>query len=572
MSQTQEPTPAYDIVIIGSGAAGLTAAITAQRAGLQALVLEKTSHYGGTTAYSGGAPWIPCNHVMQQVGLSDTREAAQTYLQGVLGEHYEADLVEAFLDHAAAMLKFLEQHSEVRFKPFMLPDYESNLPGAARGRTLLTPEFDGRRLGPRLSELRPPLPQLMLFGGMQIEGADIHPLRHALKTWAGFRHTAGLLRRFAMDKLRHGRATRLVNGNALAARLFLSAIESGASLWKDSPAQELLMDGGTVTGVVALHEGRRVEVTARRGVLLASGGYGANEQMRARFIPMAQHHHSLQPEGNVGDGVRMGVAAGAWHDPAHAGDCIWTPVSVLLQPDGRIVKYPHIFIDRAMPGCIAVDPTGRRFVNEGASYQHFVGTMHRLGLNQVHLIANRDFLRQYGLGLARPSPFSARRFIEAGYLVEAPTLAELAARIGLPAPALEETVRRFNVGAQAGADAEFGRGADAHSRFRGDQTHGPNPALAPIGAGPYYALAIHPGDLSTVGGLQTNGRAQVLDASGRPIAGLYAAGLDMNSMMRGRYPGGGASIGPAMTFGFIAAREMARVATPQAASRIEETV
>lgn len=557
-----------DVVVIGSGAAGMTAAITARQLGLEVLVVEKTDKFGGTTAYSGGAPWIPCNHVMKQAGLSDTREAAETYLRAVLGPRYDEDLVTSYLDNAPAMLQFMERHSEVRFKPFLAPDYEVQ-PGAARCRSLLTQEFDGRLLGERLSELRMPLPQLMLFGTMQIEGADIHPMRNVFRTWAGFMHTTRVMRRFVLDKLRHGRGTRIVNGNALAARLFHSAIRAGVTLWKDTPALELVTAPGAVLGVVVEHEGRRTTVRARRGVLLATGGFGANAQWRAKYIPMAAHHHSLQPEGNVGDGIRLGLAAGAVHDPRHAGDCIWTPVSLLRRPDGSVQKYPHIFIDRAMPGCIVVGPDGRRFVNEGASYQNFVRAMHAKGYSKVHLVASRAFLRTYGMGLAKPAPFSVRPYLESGYLIEAATLAELARRIGVDPSQLQATVKRFDEDAQRGEDPEFGKGADPHSRFRGDATHQPNPAVAPIGEGPYYALALHPGDLSTVGGLDTNGRAQVLDTQGKPIAGLYAAGLDMNSMMRGGYPGGGSSIGPAMTFGYIAARHMAqspvRGGTPAAA-------
>lgn len=555
-----------DVVILGSGAAGLTAAITARKLGLEVMVVEKTSLFGGTTACSGGAPWIPLNHVMQQIGLTDTREAAVTYLRAVLGDAYDADLVDSYLDNAAPMLAFLEQNSQVRFKPFPLPDYESGLPGAAKCRSLLTPEYDGRLLGDRLADLRQPLPQLMLFGSMQVEGADIHPMRHALKTWVGFTHTFKVIRRFVLDKIAHGRGTRLVNGNALAARLFHSAILAGVTLWKNTPALELMLKDEAVRGVVVQRDGRRMEITARRGVLLATGGYGANEKMRAQLIPMPGHHYSLQPEGNVGDGVRMGVEAGAFHDPVHAGDCIWTPVSVVRKPDGSVVKYPHIFIDRAMPGCIAVAPNGKRFVNEGTSYQTFVSTMHERQFSKIHLVADRAFLRKYGMGLARPAPFSEREFVDNGYLIEAPTLEALAPKIGVPARVLQETVQRFNEGAARGEDPEFGKGADAHSKFRGDQTHQPNPSLAPLGEGPYYAVAIHPGDLGTVGGLQTNGRAQVLNAQGRAIPGLYASGLDMNSMMRGRYPGGGSSIGPAMTFGYIAAQQMAKSPTQPAAA------
>lgn len=558
-----------DVVVIGSGAAGLTAAITARTLGLEVLVVEKTALFGGTTAYSGGAPWIPCNHVMKQAGLDDTREAAETYLHATLGERYDEDLVSSYLDNAPSMLQFMERHSEVRFKPFLAPDYEVQ-PGAARCRTLLTQEYDGRLLGERLAELRMPLPQLMLFGSLQIEGADIHPMRNVFKTWAGFKHTVRVMRRFMLDKLRHGRGTRIVNGNALAARLFHSALKAGVTLWKNTPALELVQQDGAVRGVVVQHEGQRVVVRARQGVLLATGGYGANEQWRARYIPLARHHHSLQPEGNMGDGVRLGQTAGGVHDARHAGDCIWTPVSVLRKSDGSVLKYPHIFIDRAMPGCIAVGPDGKRFVNEGCSYQNFVREMHRRNFGTVHLVANRAFLRTYGMGLAKPAPFPVKPYLDAGYLIEAPTLADLARRIGVDPSQLEATVQRFNEGARRGEDPEFDKGADPHSRFRGDATHQPNPAVAPVGDGPYYALALHPGDLSTVGGLNTNGRAQVLDAQGQPIPGLYAAGLDMNSMMRGGYPGGGSSIGPAMTFGYVAARHMARQKTPAGTTPMTE--
>ncbi len=547
-----------DVLIIGSGAAGLTAAITARSLGLQVLVVEKTPLFGGTTAYSGGAPWIPCNHIMKQIGLDDRREDAEKYLRAVLGENYLAELVDPYLDNAGKMLLFLEQNSSVRFKPFALPDYESELPGAAKCRSLLTPEFDGRLLGNRLTELRQPLPQLMLFGSMQIEGADIHPMRHALKTWAGFTHTAKVMKRYILDLLRNGRGNRLVNGNALAARLFHSAIEAKVTLWKNTAAQELLVENGAVHGALVLRDGQSTRVTARCGVLLATGGFGANEKMRAQLIPMPEHHYSLQPDGNVGDGIRLGLAVGAVHDPVHAGDCIWSPVSVMRKSDGSTVKYPHIFIDRAMPGCIVVDTNGRRFVNEGTSYQNFVGAMHERKLTTVHLIANHEFLRKYGMGLVRPAPFSARSYVNAGYLIEAKTLYELAQRIGADAVQLETTVHHFNEGAVLGKDLEFGKGVDAHSKFRGDHTHQPNPSVGPIGDGPYYAVALHPGDLSTVGGLETNGSAQVINATGAAIPGLYASGLDMNSMMRGRYPGGGSSIGPAMAFGYIAALHMAQ--------------
>ena len=550
-----------DVIVIGGGVAGLTAAITARKLGLEVLVVEKTPWFGGTAAFSGGAPWIPCNHVMREAGFSDTREAAEQYLHAVLGDLYDPVRIKAFLDAGPEMLKFMEQNSEVHFKSVPMPDYEMK-PGAAVSRTLLTKEYDGLRLGDQLKNLRPQMSQLMLFGSLQLEGSDIHPLRKAFKSWPAFKHTARLMTRFMASRIAHGRGMRLANGNALAGRLLRSAIDSGVTLWNDTPARELVTEAGAVRGVVIEKDGQRVQATARRGVLLASGGFGANAEMRAKYIPFAAHHWSLQPDENVGDGINLGVAAGGVLNVDNAGECIWTPVSVLRKKDGSVLKYPHIFIDRAMPGSIAVDSEGKRFANEGGSYQNFVKAMHDKGLTTVHLIAGRAFLRSYGMGLARPAPFDERPYVEAGYLVEAPTLEALAGKIGADPAVLTATVQRFNDNVAKNVDPDFGRGADAHSLFRGDQSHRPNTSLGAIGAGPYYALAMHPGDLSTVMGLDTDGEARVIDRTGRVVPGLYAAGLDMNSIMRGLYPGGGSSIGPAMTFGYIAARHMSRNERP----------
>lgn len=549
----------FDVIVIGGGAAGLSAAITAGKLGLSVVVVEKTPYFGGTTAYSGGAPWVPCNHLMGQLGYKDSREDAEKYLRAVLGEYYDPDRINAYLDNAPAALKFLETEGVVQFKAAPMPDYEVQ-PGANVSRTLLTQEYDARLLGEHLSLLRPPLPQLVLFGSMQIEGGDIHLVRKVFRTWAGFKHTTRLFTKFVISRLLNGRGVRLTAGNALAARLIRSAIDAGATLWNNAPAVELIKEDGAVRGVVVQRDGQTVRLKARRGVLLASGGFGANDEMRSRHVPMPEHHLSLVPEGNVGDGIRMGTAVGGVFNQGNVGNCIWTPVSAMRMPDGTLVKYPHIFIDRSMPGCIAVDTAGRRFVSEAASYQNFIRTMHRLGLTRAHLVVDRAFVRSYGLGLVRPSPFSERPYVDNGYLIEAPTLADLARKIGADPATLEETVKRFNANAEKGVDPDFGRGSDPHTIFRGDATHKPNPSLGPVGQGPYYAIVIQPGDLSTVVGLDTNGRAQVLDSSGQVIPGLYAAGVDMNSIMRGLYPGGGSSIGPALTFGYVAARHMAGVA------------
>lgn len=550
----------FDVVVVGSGVGGLTAAVVAAQHGLTVLVVEKASVFGGTTAYSGGAAWIPGNHLMKSLGLDDSREAAVEYLRGVLGNLYDAGKIEAFLDNAPAMLRYMEANTQVRFDAIPLPDYRPELPGARRFRSVLVREYDGRRLGARLEELRRPLRELTLFGSMQIAGADVHPLRKAFRTRQGFSHAAKLFGRFLVQLVRHGRGTRLVSGNALAARLLRSALDAGVTVWNRTPAVRLILGDGKVTGIVVERAGEPVSLTCRKAVVLASGGFGADADMRMAFMPLPAGHLSMQPEENVGDGIRMGVVAGGEIVADNPSNGIWSPVSAIRRADGTLSKFPHILIDRYMPGSIAVDPAGRRFVNEGDSYQSFVAAMHNHGYDKVHMIADRRFLRTYGMGLARPAPFPVRRWIESGYLIEAATIAGLAGRIGAEPAVLEETIRTFNRYAEAGEDPDFARGADAHSRFRGDPDHRPNPSLGPIRHAPFYALALHPGDLSSVAGLNTDAATRVLDRAGRAIDGLYAVGLDMNSMTRGLYPAGGASIGPAMTFAYIAARAIAGAA------------
>ncbi|MGV6871930.1 FAD-dependent oxidoreductase [Pseudochelatococcus sp. B33] len=547
----------YDMIVVGSGAGGLTAAVTAAQGGLKVLVVEKAPIFGGTTAYSGGVAWIPCNHHMAMLGFSDTREAAADYLKAVLGNFHDERLIGSYLEAAPRMLKHLEETTAVRFAPTALPDYESDLPGATKGRAVVALEFDGARLGPHLHHLRRPLQVMTALFGMQIAGAEVTPLRKAFRSRAGFVHTVKMVLRHGSELLRHGRGTRLVAGNALAGRLLRSALDAGVTLWRDTPALRLLRAGDAVTGLVVRRGGAETELHSRYGVVLASGGFGANETLRQAHFLLAEAHRSLQPAEAQGDGIRMGVEVGAVQAGNNASNGILSPVSVLRHPDGSETLLPHVVIDRYMPGSLAVTPEGQRFVNEAGSYQKFVQAMQAQKLSKVFLISDRRFLRRYGLGMVRPFPYPVGKWIRNGYLFEGRTLAELAERIGVPAAVLAQTVQRFNSFAAKGEDPDFHRGADAHSRFRGDPENQPNPSLAPLLKPPFYAIALHPGDLSTVTGLRTDEKARVLSATGAPIPNLYAAGLDMNAITYGIYPGGGASIGPAMTFGYLAGKTIA---------------
>ena len=349
----------------------------------------------------------------------------------------------------------------------------------------------------------------------------------------------------------------MINGNALTATLMRSALDAGAILQNNARVCNLITENGKISGVVVEKNGQRTKIAAARGVILASGGFGANKEMRGRYIPMAEHGWSLQPEGCQGDGITMGIAAGGTMNETNPANGIWSPMSAMRDADGELVAYPHLFFDRHSPGSIVVDRSGHRFVSEGFHYQNFVNTMHKKGITEGFLIGDHPFQRKYGMGLARPAPYPLGSFIDSGYLIEADSISELARKLRIDVAALEHTVAEFNRNAVIGKDPEFQRGEDYYSRFMGDASHAPNPSLAPIITPPFYALELRPGDLSTVCGLNGNANAQVVNANGEPIEGLYAAGLDMNSMMRGHYPGGGSSLGPAMTFGYRAAMHIA---------------
>ena len=548
-----------DVVVVGAGAGGMTTAIIAAQSGLNVILVEKSSVFGGTTALSGGAAWIPNNHLMKTVQVTDTREQAVEYLRNVLGNSFRADKIDAFVDAAPEMLRYMEEHSEVAFVPMMMPDYHPKLPGATRSRSVQAKEYDGSRLGADLHRLRRPLKELVVFGSLQVGGADVHPLRKAFRDWRSFLHTTGLVSRFGLQLLRHGRGTRLVNGNALAGRLLRSALDAGVSLWADAPAQRLIKLGDRVTGIVVQRGGREIEIAARRGVVLASGGFGANPELRHRFIPLANNHISMQPSENIGDGIRMAIDAGATLSPDNIDNAIYCPISEVREKDGTLSRFPHIGIDRYMPGSIAVDQAGNRFVNEAGTYVQFVRAMQEHGLSKAFLIGDRPFIRSYGMGLARPAPYRLKRWIDNGYLTEAATIGDLADRIGVGRHSLVQTIEHFNENARKGVDPEFERGADALSRYRGDPENRPNPSLAPIVRGPFYAITLLRGDLSSGTGLETDSGGRVLGPADRPIPGLYAVGVDMNSISRGLYPGGGFSIGPAMTFGYLVGRELSRI-------------
>lgn len=548
-----------DVIIVGSGAGGLTAAVVAARLGLSVVVCEKAPYFGGTTALSLGGPWIVANKHQSGLGVADTIEAGETYLREVLGNLYDPEMISTFLCAGREMITFMEANSAVVWAGFPMPDYYPELPGASAGRTLLVDPFDGKKLGPYLKLLKRPLRGIAPFGTMQVDLREAGRFQSTFKNAASFVFTSRRLLRYGFDVLRFGSGSYLANGNALIGRLIRSALDLGVILKPSSSLEELIVNEGQLESAVFNHGGDRMTIRARRRVVLASGGFGADPKWRERYMPLADAHISVQPDTNVGDGIRLGQAAGGVLGEDNPDNGVWAPVSILRHADGRVDKYPHFGFDRGKPGSLIVDASGKRFVNEAAPYLVFGQAMHAQNVTKAWFIANRRFLRQYGMGLALPAPYPSGRLIRQGYLLEADTIQGLASKIGIDVMTLNVTIEEFNHHARDGKDPFFQRGESAYDGSQGDFGHQPNPNLAPIEGGPYYALALYPGSISSVLGLETNVNAQVLSQSGDVVRGLYAVGLDQNTVMRGTYPGGGSSIGPAMTFGYLAAKHMAEV-------------
>ena len=558
-------TETVDLLVIGAGAAGMAAALVAAVEGLKVLVCEKADQVGGTTATSAGTIWIPGSTHSLGAGVPDTVERARTYLDSVIGQRRDGHLHglrEAFLDSAAGAIDYLEQHGDVAFiAATMHPDYLSNHPGAAiGGRALNAMPFDGRLLGRDFDRIRPARPELMVLGGMMVSKADIPALLKPLASARNTRHVAGLLLRHARDRLRHRRGTRLVMGNALVARLFSSLRNHGVPIAFGTSLVELTMRDDRVTGAVVENAAGRRTITARRGVVLATGGVGWNAGLRQRLFAAAAGRHSLAPASVTGDGMVAAELAGALPASGPGTGGLWMPVSAMAGRDGQPRLFPHIILDRAKPGLLAVNHTGRRFTNEADSYHAFVEAMLANGCTPeqpAYLICDRAFIRDYGIGFIHPGTRGVGRFVRSGYLIEAPDATALAARIDVDPAALGQTIAAYNCDATTGTDEAFGRGGSELNRFNGDPAHQPNPCMRPIVAGPLYAVAVWPADLASSSGLRIDTHARVLRSDGEVLPGLYACGNDATSIFEGTYPGPGTTLGPALVFGWRAAMHAA---------------
>ncbi|WP_281084095.1 FAD-dependent oxidoreductase [Klebsiella quasivariicola] len=554
-----------DVLVVGTGAAGMSAAVTAAHQGLNVLVVEKRARFGGTAARSGGWLWIPGTHLAKAWGHNDSPEAVKTYLRHEGGESYNEARVDAFLQNGPQAVEFFLKNTAVDFEmPLTFPDYHAEAPGAMQGgRSMVAKPFDARQLGDSLKLLEPALPELTVFGMMIGSGKDIRHLMNATRSLQSAVYATKRLSKHFWETLTLGRGMLLTNGNALMGRLAKSALDKNIPIWLNSPVQELLTEDGRIVGAKVKKDNDIITVYATKGVVFAAGGFSHDVERRKanyRHTPTGKEHWSPTVETNTGDTFKLFEALGGRIDTHLANAAAWSPVSLTRRTDGSQGVMPH-FIDRAKPGVIAVTAKGLRFTNEANSYHDYVQDMITACKGESEtcswLICDHHTLRRYGLGCVAPFPLPIGRYLKSGYLIKGATVEELAKNAGIDPLQLKKTVADFNKGAALGQDAAFGKGSKAYNRYQGDALHQPNPCVKEINHGPFYAVKIHPGDIGTYNGIPVDRHNRALNKEGVPIEGLFAIGNDATSIMGGNYPGAGITLGPALTFGYAVGKYIA---------------
>ncbi|MDO5627089.1 MAG: 3-ketosteroid-delta-1-dehydrogenase [Mobilicoccus sp.] len=555
------PVPArdmdVDMLVVGSGT-GMFAALAAADAGLSVVLVEKTAFVGGSTALSGGAFWIPGNSVLREAGSHDTTESARVYLDALVGDAAPRERYQAYVEHGPAAVDLLRSRVGNRFiwgRGYA--DYHPEYPGgSAAGRSVESGPFDARVLGEERRRLIPPtlvapVPMPITSGdyrAMNLMGSS--PVRALPKTVA--RAVQGI----------GGLALRreyVATGQALGAGLYRAVLDAGIPVWTCTDVDELLAEDGRVVGAVLSQEGRRVTVRARRGVVLATGGFDHNATLRSQVQSDAlDPAWPLGATGNTGDALTLGRAVGA--DVAGMDQAWWFPA---IAPVGG--ASPSVMLaERSLPGSFLIDQHGQRFINESIDYMSFgqeVLRRERDGdpVGRMWIVFDQRYRDSYVFGAtAFPRAPLPKAWYEAGIAHRADSPAALAAEIGVDVETFTATMSRFDEMAARGRDEDFHRGESAYDRYYGDPAHGPNPNLRPLSKAPWYAVEVVLSDLGTCGGLRADEHARVLREDGSPIDGLYAIGNAAANAFGNRYPGAGATIGQGLVFGYLAAQHAAR--------------
>ena len=547
-----------DILVLGSGAAGMTAALTASLLGMDVLVAEKTDKIGGTTAYSAGSIWAPNSR--HNKTSEDSYENALKYLRNALGDGIDEEMINSFLNFSPKMVDFLEEKTSVKLRTYSLhPDYHSNLPGATLfGRVLEPIPFRGSVLKNKFDDLRYPIPEFMLFNKIMVDRTDINYLMTIFKKWHSLWYSLKLFAQYGYDRILYKRGTRLVMGNALAGRLYYSLLDNNVPVFLSTCANSLKLVNNRVTSAILNFNGETKEIKVACGTILATGGFSNQPELRQSLMPKSLLLNSPVVDSATGDGLSLAQKIGGYLSLTCESNSFFSPASKRSRPDGSIAVFPHFILDRGKPGAIAVDPTGKRFVNEATTYHLFgqalIKTLEKFPDSSCYLICDHTFIKKYGLGMIRPYGIGLASAMRDCYVKKANTFKQLAYKIKVPLKNLEDTISRHNSFVRSGIDEDFKKGEDAYQKNLGDPLNLLNPCLGVLSRPPFYALELFPCDIGASSGLATNSSAQVLKKNKTPIDALYACGNDMKSIMNGKYPGPGVTIGAAMTFGFIAAK------------------
>lgn len=547
----------FDVVVVGSGAAGLTAGLSAKLQGLKSLVIEKTDRYGGASAISGGALWIPNNHVIKGEGVPDTHELARQYLDATIGDRVPEALKEAYITKGPEMLRFLynkTNHMRFQYAKGYSDYYPEKLGGLSQGRSIEPLIFDLTKMGSLADHMRR---ATLSTKGFTMNSYEFHKVNMITRTFKG--KTTALRLGIRLVKSKVTKSEPVALGEALVARLRLSLAEANGELWLSTAFKNFIMDNERVVGVIIERDGQEQRIEAKRGVVLSSGGFSHHQALREKYLPAPTNAAwTSSPVGQTGDIIEPSVTIGATLDLM---DKVWGAPSV-IDPQGQ----PFFLVaDRGVPNMVVVDSAGQRYVNEAAPYHEFVDTMYKHQEETKQAVPSWILIdaaaksRYIFTGLFPGQAFS-KSWYDHGIVKSAETIEDLARQMDVPKENLVETVNRFNIFAHNGHDDDFNRGDSAYDNYYGDPTL-PNPNLAELKKAPFYALRLYPGDIGTKGGVVVDEFARVVKKDGQPIEGLYASGNCSASIMGETYPGPGATIGPGMTLSYIATTHMANAVT-----------
>ncbi len=550
----------YDFIVCGSGAAGLSGAVFAALKGWKVLLLEESQYVGGTSALSGGTTWTPLSSIGREVNDSDSLEEVTAFLDGTVGEASDAKVRASFLAHAATAVETLQNQTRMEFRPCPKhPDYMWNAGHATlNGRAIEPVPYKTGPMGKLRELVRPPIEEFTVLGGMQVDRIDIRNLLDRYKSVKSFFYVGRLVATYVLDRIFYGRHSRYVMGQAMIARLLHSASELGVDIKVNASVTELVEESGRVVGVKYSDNGSTKEATTARGVLLATGGFGANKERQKQYYEATCSGVSPASSDNKASIHPLVEALGAHYGSADKHPAFYAPCSTRQRKDGSTAVYPHFVFDRSKPGTICVNGEGKRFLNETISYHDFGRTAlaMQMGGEPIWLIGDQRAANKYGLGLLRPGGDNPKPLIKEGYLKSASTIAGLAKEIGVSAENLEATLNRYNESAVRGEDPEFGRGSTPYQQHNGDPDNAPNTTIRPL-SGPFFAVKLEIGVIGTAKGFAGNAFAQLNKGDGSVIEGVYAAGNDLQSIMGGVYPGPGITIGPGITFAYIATQHAA---------------